>query len=76
MNIQEAQAQRQQRQEWAGCDPFTLVSAAKHTLYSSDVQGQQGSSEALAPLEEIISRFEQQTRASLGASVPEGATRS
>lgn len=70
MEFREAQKHQEQTQQWAGCDPFTLVSAAKQTLYK-EVAPQAGgnSSETLGPLEEIISRFEQQTRASLGTGV-------
>jgi hypothetical protein len=74
MDISEAKKQQQQTSEWAACDPFTLVSAARSTLYG-EVQPQHSSGATLKPLEEIISRFEQQTRASLGSSVPAAAGR-
>jgi hypothetical protein len=65
--------QRKQRQAWAESDPVSLVAAAKQALYTELPNGQQGEKATLpvsvsAPLEEIITRFEQQTRASLGTA--------
>lgn len=68
--MQQIQQEQKERQQWASLDPVTLVVAARNSLYT---EIQHGSGNPLpvsvaAPLEELITRFEQQTRASLGTS--------
>lgn len=71
MDYNQAKSRNKQREQWAKSDPFTLVSAAKHTLFSEiqpQGQSQQLTPEQLAPLEEVISRFEDQCRAIAGVT--------
>lgn len=70
MDVQQAQKQSKQRAQWATCDPFTLVAAAKETLYGEIQQNSNGGSDQIHPLEEVLARFEQLTRASLGTQAP------
>lgn len=71
MDEKQKQQQQQEQGEWAeviACDPFTLVSQTKHTIYKLK-SGEQPDPTELKQLEEISSRFEQQARASLGTGV-------
>lgn len=53
----------QEKALWLSCDPVTLVTAARDALYQQ-VDGED--TPAAGPIEEVISRFEQQTRAAIG----------
>lgn len=71
---------QQAKQPWVECDPVTLVTAARQAVYGGVLQqtsqpGQQQQQDVIGPLEEVITRFEQQTRASLGASFVESSRR-
>lgn len=68
MDIRTAQQGAREQQEWAACDPFTLVAAARDSLHGQ-VKSQVQDPQVTMPLEELISRFDQQTRASLGAGL-------
>jgi hypothetical protein len=66
-SVQQIQQEQTERQQWAGLDPVTLVAAARKSLYSQiPSNGGDLPVSVSAPLEELITRFEQQTRASLG----------
>lgn len=58
-NMQEL---HQEKQLWLSCDPVTLVTAARDALYAQV----EDETPAAGPIEEVISRFEQQTRAGIG----------
>lgn len=74
MEFNQAKARTKQAKQWAQSDPITLVSAAKHTLYSEIGNGGSSPSpDQLAPLEEVLSRFEQQCRA-ISGTVPVGSS--
>jgi hypothetical protein len=70
-SVQQIQQEQTERQQWAGLDPVTLVAAARKSLYSQIPSGNGGDLpvSVSAPLEELITRFEQQTRASLGTQM-------
>lgn len=57
------EARAQERAQIAACDPLTVIGEAKSRLYK-------GGSDADPWLEEVVSRFDQQTRAALGSHLP------
>lgn len=66
---QEYERQAGERQAWAGCDPVTLIAAARDGLHEVGGASSSQQTKALHPLEEVISRFEAQTRAGFGSTV-------
>jgi hypothetical protein len=59
---------QEKRKDWAGCDPLALVEATRDAL--NEIQGDLPDhrvDEVAGPLEEIVTRFEMQSRAALGS---------
>lgn len=71
MDTKEAQQHGQQAQEWAKCDPFTVVEASKRSFYDEVVPKFQNQPELLGPIGDALARLEQITRA-LGTGVTSG----
>lgn len=55
----------QHASQWAAVDPITLVTEARSKVYS-ELSSQPP--EVLGPIEEAINRFDQLTRAAMGAN--------
>lgn len=64
-SIEKIQQKSKEKQVWAGMDPVTLVSAAREGLYDLTPEQRQTLE---GPIEEVLNRFDQQTRAALGHS--------
>lgn len=62
-DVKELTRQQTEKQQWHACDPVTLVAIAREKLYevTQDM-------EDLAPIEEVLARFEQQSRATIGGA--------
>lgn len=58
----ELRQQGKQKAIWLNCDPVTLVAAAREQLYT-----EQGEEASVSPIEEVLTRFEHQTRAVIGS---------
>lgn len=59
--MQQLREQGKQKAIWLNCDPVTLVAAAREQLYTD-----QGEEASVSPIEEVLTRFEHQTRAVIG----------
>lgn len=64
MSQDQLQRSQKDKQQWIQCDPITLVAAARDELYKSGSVDQP----ATSAVEEVLSRFEHQTRATVGGS--------
>lgn len=65
MDERQLQEQAQHKQKWGACDPITLVASVRQGVYSDSAKLD---ADLLSGIEEVLSRFDQQTRATIGGS--------
>jgi hypothetical protein len=66
-DLQKFIGQSSEKAQWTALHPMALVAAAREAVYSEIPQSQRSQPNVIGPLEEVISRFEQQTRVALGS---------
>lgn len=66
MDANQAQQKSKKQSQWVTLDPFSLVRAAESSFYELD---QSEREKIEGPIGEVLRRFEQQSRATLGSTV-------